>query len=95
MTPLHVLTHGMGMGMGLIMCCNISSNIGVPWAQAHNLQTNLKDSNVINHQLTSTININIMIKHTINHMVTFTIPNMNIFSIDVVLLLLHKFTNCI
>ena len=38
MTPLHVLTHGMGMGMGLMMCCNISSNIGVPWAQAHNLQ---------------------------------------------------------
>ena len=37
-----------------------------------------------------------MIKHTINHMVTFTIPNMDIFSIDVFLLhMLHKFTNCI
>ena len=34
----NVLTHGMGMGMGLIMCSVISFNIWITWTQAHNLQ---------------------------------------------------------
>ena len=85
MAPLHVLTHGMGMGMGLIMCSLISSNIWVPWAQAYNLQF-LKIIKAINQSINNTVhqyNINmnqqiqpevsmdIIIKHNINYISTW------------------------
>ena len=54
MTPLHVLTRGMGMGMGLVMCSLISSNIWVPWAQAYNLQF-LRTVKVINQSINNTV----------------------------------------
>ena len=54
MASLHVLTHGMGMGMGLIICSLISSNIWVPWAQAYNLQF-LKIIKAINQSINNTV----------------------------------------
>ena len=55
MTPLHVLTCGLGMGMGLIMSCIISSIIGVPWAQVHNLQFLMTVMQLINQQYSTSI----------------------------------------
>ena len=54
MTSPHVLAHGMGMGMGLMMSGLISPNIWVPWAQAYNLQF-LKIIKAINQSINNTV----------------------------------------
>ena len=73
------------VGMSLIMCGLIPSNIWVPWAQAYNLQSlkiikaiNQSINNTVhqyninmNQQIQSEVSMDIIIKHNINYISTW------------------------